>query len=261
MFVIVYCTVVCQFFQLCVKYALLNRIHFCLTFTEVFAARAFPREALLGLRMRIMPRAKECQSGSSTRRLRSISDLRPCSPRDLALHSPQPPRLLLPRSCMVASSSATSRSQRAVRARMRAKVLIDIPEVGAQVYVPRRWGLGDPLRSLRSLAFFFEVLGTANTFTVRKFLLQCQVSGGIYSYQHQDSAGGIGARDAGRKCVAVNLGPFQVCVLCYFTASGPVSSAGNGATVSGSSSSSSTRSRSILGTCNIDEVCIVNVPI
>ena len=86
---------------------------------------------ILGLRMRIMPRAKECQSGSSTHRLRSISDssLFSGGPRPgtaLSLTSTPPSSTLM--TVGDVTNAKGNRHAHYVRARMRAKVLIDIPE-------------------------------------------------------------------------------------------------------------------------------------
>ena len=79
--------------------------------------------------MRIMPRAKECQSGSSTHRLRSISD------SSLLSEGPRPGTALSPTSTPPSTlmtvgdvTNVKGNCAHYVRARMRAKVLIDIPE-------------------------------------------------------------------------------------------------------------------------------------
>ena len=93
------------------------------------------QRSVLGLRMRIMPRAKECQSGSGTHRLRSISDSSLLSEGPGTALSPTSTP---PSSTLMMASSRRRRHDRTgepwnihahyVRARMRAKVLIAIPE-------------------------------------------------------------------------------------------------------------------------------------
>ena len=81
---------------------------------------------ILGLRMRIMPRAKECQSGSSTHRLRSISDS-----SLLAWHRTLPnlhASFFHAHDGIFVGERTGIIHAHYVRARMRAKVLIDIPE-------------------------------------------------------------------------------------------------------------------------------------